>query len=173
MNQKSSLREVHQFVSGVLTGNIGLADATKQAMRGAVDRGQLYQLEIKNVDAYLAGDRLALRDKPLFHIPYPDAERLEHLLDDPMVVAILPREFRKNESSGSEIYDRLLSRGRFSELALHVEKATFKAKYAFPALGIFAFLLAWLLTKRMHTSTAPVGEDKARQSLVFPRVQKS
>src|SRR5271170_4821387 len=34
---------------------IGLADATKQAMRGAVDRGQLYQLEIKNVDAYLAG----------------------------------------------------------------------------------------------------------------------
>jgi hypothetical protein len=160
------------LVTWTVVIGIGLASATKQALRGAADRGQLYKIERKNVDAYLAGDRLALRDKPLFHIPYPDAQRLEHLLNDPMLVAILPREFRKNQSSGSEIYDHLLSRGRFSELALHFEKAILRAKYLFPALGVFAFLLAWLLTKRMGTSAAPVEENKAQQSLASPPGQK-
>jgi hypothetical protein len=137
---------------------IGLAVATKQAMRGVSERGQLYQLEIRNVDAYLAGDRLALRDKPLFHIPYPQAERLEHLLDDRMVIAILPREFRNNQSTGSEIHSYLLLKGSLSELALHFEKAILEAKYWFPALGIAAFLLAWFSTKWLCISASPLQE---------------
>jgi hypothetical protein len=149
------------LITWTLAIGIGLAFATRDAMHGAAARGQLYQLELKNVDAYLAGDRLALRDKPLFHIPYPNAEVLEHLLNDPMLVAILPREFRKNRSPGSEIYDRLLLRGRFSEVALRLEQAILNAKYLFPALGVFAFLLAWFLIRRMGTCAAVAEEHMA------------
>jgi hypothetical protein len=151
------------LISWTVAIGIGLAFATVHAFREAADRGTFYQLEIKNVNAYLAGDRLALRDKPLFHIPYPDAERLEHLLDDPILVAILPREFRKNQSSGSEIHSRLLLRGRFSELALHFEKATLKAKYLFPAFGIIAFLLAWFFTRRLRTCASLVEEYRGQK----------
>jgi hypothetical protein len=149
------------LITWTLTIGIGLAVATRHAMRGAPARGQLYQLELKNVDAYLAGDRLALRDKPLFHIPYPNADRLEQLLNDPMLVAILPREFRKNQSPGSEICDHLLLRGRFSEVALRLEHTILKAKYLFSALGVFAFLLAWFLIRPMGMCAAVAEENKA------------
>lgn len=140
---------------------VGLAVATAKAIRGAADRGQLYQLELKNVNAYLAGDRLALRNKPLFHIPYPNAERLEHLLDDPMIVAFLPRELRKGQSAGSEIQSHLFLKGRFSEIALHLEKAVLEAKYLFLVLGIAAFFLAWFLTRQLCMAAAPIQESSA------------
>ena len=161
--RQASPAPVRRVWVGLLTAwtiaiGIGLAVATKEAIRGASERGQLYQLEIANVDAYLAGDRLALRDKPLFHIPYPQAEHLEHLLDDRMVIAILPREFRNNQSTGSEIHSYLLLKGGLSELALHFEKAILEAKYWFPALGITAFLLAWFSTKRLCISSSLLQE---------------
>jgi hypothetical protein len=174
VKRTSSVRRVWV---GLLTAwaiaiGIGLAVATKQAMRDASERKQLYQLEIKNIDAYLAGDRLALRDKPLFHIPYPQAERLEHLLDDHMVIGILPREFRNNQSIGSEIHSYLVLKGRLSEFALHFEKAILEAKYFFPSIGIAAFLLAWISTRRLCISASPVeyhGQNPTANPIPSPR----
>jgi hypothetical protein len=169
--RQASPAAVRRVWAGLITAwtiaiGIGLAVATKQAIRAASERGRHYQLEIANVDAYLAGDRLALRDKPLLHIPYPQAERLEHLLDDPMVIAILPREFRNNQN-GSEIHSHLLLRGRLSELALHLEKAILERKYLFPALGIIAFLLAWFSTRRPGISASLLEEYRVQNP---PRV---
>jgi hypothetical protein len=169
--RQASPAPVRRVWVGLLTAwtiaiGIGLAVATKEAIRGASERGRLYQLEIANVDAYLAGDRLALRDKPLLQIPYPQAERLEHLLDDPMVVAILPREFRNNQN-GSEIHSHLLLKGRLSELALHLEKAILEGKYLFPALGTISFLLAWFSTRRLRISSSLLEEYRVQNP---PRV---
>jgi hypothetical protein len=149
------------LITWTLAVGIGLAFATGHAVRGAAARGQLYQLEVKNLNAYLTGDRLALRNKPLFHIPHPSAERLENLLDDPMIVAFLPRELRKGQSAGSEIQSHLFLKGRVSEITLYLERAIFEAKYLFLVLGIGALLFAWLLTRKLCKSAASVQESSA------------
>jgi len=52
-------------------------------------------IEEKNVKAYLAtGDASNLYDKPFEHIPYPVAERLKGLLDDPVIRKILPTDLQ-------------------------------------------------------------------------------
>ena len=131
---------------------IGLAQATDGAMRGAAERGQLSQLQAQNVNAYLGGNRFALRDKPPLQIPYPTAERLEHLLDDPLVLAILPRELRSDQSAGSEIRSHLFLRGRLFGFALGFEQAMLRAKYLFLALGIATFFIALLLSEQLNLS---------------------
>jgi len=64
----------------------------RHAIEGQVEHKlQMSQTEQANVHAYLASsDPAHLYDKPLLHIPYPDADRLRQLLDDPAVRRILP-----------------------------------------------------------------------------------
>lgn len=73
----------------------GLADRTREDFTGLPERARRYRTEERNVRAYLAGDREALRNKPLHDIPYPVAAHLEEYLDDPAIRPALPAVVRE------------------------------------------------------------------------------
>jgi hypothetical protein len=130
----------------IVAVSLGLARNTSvHALPQAADRGRHTALQTQHLSAYLRGDATVLRDKPWLHIPYPTAERLEQVLADPQVRAILPRELRLAPEDGADIRARLALRARFSNFFRRLENSIEKRTSLFLVLGLSAFFLAWLL----------------------------
>jgi hypothetical protein len=65
--------------------------ATSRAADGIAARTRTGQIQTENVKGFIAtGDFAHLSGKPFLHIPYPSAERLRDMLNDPKLRAILP-----------------------------------------------------------------------------------
>jgi hypothetical protein len=92
------IRDRHSYQAAVIVStwilvvSVGCGhEAILKALPGIVARQEVNAIEIHNVRSYLTtGDVSFLTDKPLFHIPYPDPDRLRSLLDEPEIRAILP-----------------------------------------------------------------------------------
>jgi hypothetical protein len=85
------LAVVYVFCVGALGVRTAVALADLQ------QHGTLSRVEITHVRQFVAtGDAAELRDKPLQHIPYPDASRLEMMLRDSTVRAMLPVSVRQS-----------------------------------------------------------------------------
>lgn len=77
------------WIFAILYG--GGQKATTYLPIGLAFREQTEKIQTENLKAFLAtGDAAHLRDKPLFHIPYPSAEALAAISSDPLIRAILP-----------------------------------------------------------------------------------
>jgi hypothetical protein len=64
---------------------------TDRAADGIAARTRSGQIQTENVKSFIAtGDFAHLSGQPLLHIPYPSAERLRDMLNDPKLRAILP-----------------------------------------------------------------------------------
>ncbi len=72
----------------------GLYRRTPDDWRLVSDRQQQTALQTLNVRNYLRSNDPADLDKPFFTIPYPDANRLRSILDDPIVRDMLPISVR-------------------------------------------------------------------------------
>ncbi|MEP7042431.1 MAG: hypothetical protein ABI843_05180 [Dokdonella sp.] len=59
-------------------------------VRAMVDRSDAMKLQTRNVRAYVSSGDVRHLQQPFFQIPYPDAERLRSLLDNPTIRAMLP-----------------------------------------------------------------------------------
>jgi hypothetical protein len=65
--------------------------AADRAADGIAARTRTGQIQTENVKSFIAtGDFAHLSGKPFLHIPYPSAERLRDMLNDPTLRAILP-----------------------------------------------------------------------------------
>ncbi|SEM34222.1 hypothetical protein SAMN02800694_0712 [Luteibacter sp. UNCMF331Sha3.1] len=79
------------FVTGLA---VGLHKRTPDDLSLALDRNNHTTEQTRNVRNYVRSGNFADLDKPFFTIPYPDARRLQSLLDDPLVKAMLPVSVR-------------------------------------------------------------------------------
>ena len=82
-------------------GGAALIQAGLFGLTGAADRGGLYVAQSANTRNYLAtGNQYVLRDKAFLQIPYPSADRLIQLLNDPTIRALLPPGIKPGAGPG-------------------------------------------------------------------------
>ena len=73
----------------------GIAARTKQGLEEMVTHAAFSRLQINSVRHFIKTEDIAeLKKQPIYHIPYPDANRLGMMLKDPVVRDILPPSIR-------------------------------------------------------------------------------
>ncbi len=80
---------------GFVYASLTLLGAGRTSLTDAADRGNFYAMETENTRNYVTtGNPAALVGKISLQIPFPDAEQLIHILDDPTVRSLLPPGIR-------------------------------------------------------------------------------
>jgi len=73
----------------------GMVARTKQGVEEMITHAAFSRLQINNVRHFIkTEDLIELKKQPIYHIPYPDADRLGMMLKDPIVRDILPPSIR-------------------------------------------------------------------------------
>jgi hypothetical protein len=117
------------------------------------------EAQTRNLRAYImTGDGAHLRDKPHLDIPYPSAERLQSLVDLPVVRGLLPADLGVTPAERRAARDRLALRGVAEPLLQAMKSLLFTAAPAilFAGLALFAFA-AWDAWRRRRRAIAPAA----------------
>jgi len=173
-------RKSAAFVLAVLcvvcVGALGVRTAV--ALADLQQHGALSRVEITHVRQFMAtGDAGELRDKPLQHIPYPDASRLEMMLRDSTIRAMLPASVRQSlalprtdafmtegffpATTGAHFANALGSYSRETGDANEGELTSANLTSRFPYLGID--VAGYLGTSGLALSLYPVAPFAAPQ----------
>jgi hypothetical protein len=122
-------------------------DAYFHLKRPVEVRRQTAVTETNNLRGYLStGDFSYLANKPIFDIPYPSAERLRGLLDDPALRSVLP--------------PGLTSDGAHDGVIESVKVALLQLPYFFVGLGLLLFLAAVRLLRAEGTRADGLRRDQ-------------
>ena len=97
---------------------VALVRRTPADLHAMVERSQATRVQTQNVQAYVASGDVRNLQKPFFQLPYPDAERLRSLLDNPTIRAMLPVSIKATPAGGTPA-----STGPLSIAALRLQRA--------------------------------------------------
>lgn len=101
----------------------GMAARTVQGLGEMVSRAALSRIQISNVLHFInSGDLAEFRKQPLYHVPYPDADRLAMMLRDPIVRDILPPSIRP--SIPLQRNESFVPNGYFQTMSNSTERST-------------------------------------------------
>lgn len=101
-----------------------MAVRSKQGLEEMAAHAALSRIQVENVRHFLkTGDVAELRKQPLFHIPYPDPDRLAMMLNDPIMRDILP--FNVRTAMRLQGNTAFVANGYYPAMPIDSDKAVF------------------------------------------------